>query len=230
MSHNPQEPGAEDQQRSHRFGAEAPSDDGESQEAGFDVDASGQSQSDDRFGRVAGRAWGYDPQTVDAFFADAESTLEGRVSADEAVTSSGVRGIAFGRARGGYEPAEVDASLDEVENNLAELENELFIQEHGRTAWEAKLGELSELIFGRLERPDGKRFRSPSGASTRGYAVVDVDALCHALVEELSRPESLDPDRVRTAVFGPAVGEDSYEEQQVDAFLDKVVELLLALR
>ncbi|MDO5618796.1 DivIVA domain-containing protein [Kocuria sp.] len=176
----------------------------------------------ERFSRVEGRRWGYDPQDVDEFLSRAES--------GEELTSSELRQVIFGRARGGYEPAEVDAALDTVENTLAKRENHAYITAHGRESWEEQVGALSDLIFGRLERPDGQRFRRPSGVTTRGYAVVDVDALCHAIVEELSTADAIHPDRVRTAVFGPASGESAYEEQQVDAFLDKLVELLLALR
>jgi DivIVA domain-containing protein len=36
-------------------------------------------------------------------------------------------------------------------------------------------------------------------------------------------------DNVRRAVFRPAVGPDGYEESQVDAFLERAVELMAAI-
>ncbi|KAA9393566.1 DivIVA domain-containing protein [Kocuria coralli] len=184
-----------------------------------------------RFPRVGSRAWGYAPETVDAFLADVEAALTSDgTSAEGALTSADVRAVVFGRARGGYEPQEVDTTLDRVEDALTEREIQAYVRDHGQEAWETRVNQLSELIFGRLERADGQRFRAPSGASTRGYAVGDVDELCRSLTDRLGRSRAVDPDSVRSAVFGPAVGGNAYEEQQVDAFLDKVVELLLALR
>lgn len=180
-----------------------------------------------RFLCVEGRRWGYDPDDVDSYFARAEAEDSHSVAV---LGSQEIRSAVFGRSRGGYEPAEVDAALDRLEDSAAQRENAEFIQDHGRQAWEGRIGELSDVIFGRLERGDGQRFRRPSGSTTRGYAMIDVDALCHAIVEELSQSDTVHPDRVRTAVFGPAIGDQAYEEQQVDAFLDKLVELLLALR
>ncbi|NHU85123.1 DivIVA domain-containing protein [Kocuria sp. JC486] len=186
-----------------------------------------------RFARTEGRTWGYDPKAVDAFFDRVEATLQGQPSGetpDDAVRAQDVRDVAFGRAHGGYDPSEVDPALDRAEDDLVEREGQQFLRQHGREAWEERITELTDLVFGRLERPDGERFRTPAGASTRGYARADVDALCHEIVADLSRHETVDPDRIRTAVFGPAVGAESYEEQQVDAFLDRTVELLLTLR
>lgn len=184
-----------------------------------------------RFDHVEGRHWGYAPDDVDAYFKRVEAVIDappGRGAPE--VTSRDVRAAVFGRSRGGYQPEVVDTALDQLENTLARRENRDYIDAHGPQAWEDRVDALSDLIFGRLERLDGQRFRRPSGESTRGYAVVDVDTFCHAVVEELSAEESVHPDRVRSAVFGPAVGERAYEEQQVDAFLDKLVELLLALQ
>ncbi|MFC6257260.1 DivIVA domain-containing protein, partial [Kocuria oceani] len=57
-----------------------------------------------------------------------------------------------------------------------------------------------------------------------------VDVLCERLGARLTDSGPLDPAELRGAVFPPAHGERSYEEQQVDAFLDRAVQLLLALR
>lgn len=185
----------------------------------------------ERFERVGKRQWGYKPQDVDAFLSHAEAQLHHSMPGQSLeVTSQGVREIVFGRARGGYQPAAVDAALDHIENTVARRENHEYIAAYGRQSWEEEVTAISDVIFGRLERADRKRFRSPSGSSTRGYAMADVDALCHEVMTHLGTAEGVHPDRVRSAVFGPAVGSRAYEEQQVDAFLDKLVQLLLALR
>jgi DivIVA domain-containing protein len=59
--------------------------------------------------------------------------------------------------------------------------------------------------------------------------MIDVDTLCHDLIGYLEEDRPLSVDNVRKAVFRQAVGPDGYEETQVDAFLDRVVELMAAI-
>ena len=102
--------------------------------------------------------------------------------------------------------------------------------EHGTRRWEGRLERVAGLLLGRLNRPHGERFRRPSSHRTLGYAAADVDVLCDRLMDALRGEPEVDPRLVRTAVFRPAQGQRSYEEQQVDAFLDRAVEFVLALR
>ena len=57
-----------------------------------------------------------------------------------------------------------------------------------------------------------------------------VDVLCERLAARLDGTAELSPSAVRHAVFPSAHGERGYEEHQVDAFLDRAVQLLLASR
>ena len=136
----------------------------------------------------------------------------------------------FDRVKGGYDPGAVDAHLDAVEDELFALEKAAFVAEHGTRRWEEHLELLAGLLLGRLNRPHGERFRRPSSHRTLGYAAADVDVLCDRLMDALRGKPEVDPRLVRTAVFRPAQGQRSYEEQQVDAFLDRAVEFVLALR
>ena len=77
--------------------------------------------------------------------------------------------------------------------------------------------------------PTAQRFRRPAKAKARSYNTTDVDDLCHDLIGYLEEDKPLSVDNVRRAVFRPAVGKDGYEENQVDAFLDRVVELMAAI-
>ena len=56
-----------------------------------------------------------------------------------------------------------------------------------------------------------------------------MDKLCYDLIGYLEEDKPLSVDSVRRAVFRPAEGQDGYEETQVDAFLDRVVELMAAI-
>ena len=53
--------------------------------------------------------------------------------------------------------------------------------------------------------------------------------MCHELIGYLEEDQPLSVDNVRRAVFRPAVGRDGYEESQVDAFLERAVELMAAI-
>ena len=63
----------------------------------------------------------------------------------------------------------------------------------------------------------------------RSYNTTDVDDLCHELIGYLEEDQPLSVDNVRRAVFRPAVGREGYEESQVDAFLERAVELMAAI-
>ena len=72
-----------------------------------------------------------------------------------------------------------------------------------------------------------------AGETEPGYKRSEVDRLFTRLAEDYDRvyaqlnsEEPLDPSVVRHAKFRPASGTVSYEESQVDAFLDRCIELL----
>lgn len=181
-----------------------------------------------RFPRCAHEVLGYAVDEVDAFLPEVEAALAGNRPAG--VTSGQVRAAAFPGARGGYRPDVVDAALEEAEDALAALERERFLRAHGPEAWQQCVDELAALLRGRLGRPRTQRFRHPSRARARGYSAAHVDVLCERLAERLDGRGTLDAAELRRAVFPPALGELGYEEHQVDAFLDRAVQLLLDLR
>lgn len=185
------------------------------------------------FARVDEERWGYDPAEVDDFLQRVDAVLAttaGDPRSAPGVGSRQVRERVFDRVQGGYDPAPVDVRLDELEDELAARERDAFIHEHGPERWEEHLELLGQTLLGRLNRPHGERFRQPSQRKQLGYSVADVDVLCDRITEHFRSDEALDPTLVRKAVFRQAQGQRCYEEQQVDAFLDRVVELILALR
>lgn len=187
----------------------------------------------DLFQRVEEEHWGYDPAEVDDFLERVAAVLKATSEQEGAapgVASREVRERVFDRVLGGYAPAPVDARLDQLEDELADRERDAFVTEHGPERWEEHLELLGQTLLGRLNRPRGERFRRPSQRKQLGYSVADVDVLCDRITEHFRSDEALDPSIVRNAVFRQAQGQRCYEEQQVDAFLDRVVELILALR
>lgn len=186
-----------------------------------------------RIPRCPERVLGYDVAEVDAFLAAVHgapgSPGSGADPGEGPVDSAQVRRAVFPGARGGYRPEAVDELLDAAEDALAAAERAQFLRAHGPVAWQEHLDELTRLLRGRLERPRTQRFRRPSRARARGYSAAHVDVLCERLGARLDGTGPLEPAALRRAVFPPAQGERSYEEHQVDACLDRAVQLLLAL-
>jgi DivIVA domain-containing protein len=181
------------------------------------------------FERVERSDYGYNAKQVDQFLQRARVSLETPEAAAQPVTSAVVRAVSFDPVKGGYSAAVVDAALDRLEDAFARRERDELIAAHGEEAWLREIGNLSGILRGRLHRPDGDRFRRPSKKKVRSYNAADVDRLCHELIAYLEQDKPLSVDNVRRAVFRPAVGRDGYEETQVDAFLDRVVELMAAI-
>jgi DivIVA domain-containing protein len=181
------------------------------------------------FDRVQRNKYGYNAKQVDQFLQRARVSLESPDSAGRPVKSADVRAVTFDPVKGGYTAAGVDAALDRLEDALALRERDELIGERGEEAWLREIGRLAGLLRGRLHRPDGDRFRRPSKAKARSYNAADVDDLCHKLVGYLESGHPLSVDDVRRAVFRPAAGRNGYEESQVDAFLDRVVQLMAAI-
>lgn len=189
--------------------------------------------------RLTGRRWGYAAGPVEELLRPFEPALHEspeqlqraleRVPAEQLPSVGQIRTTVFPRERGGYAPAPVDAALDRLEDAVARLEDRRWAREHGEQAREDRVDELCELVLGRLDRPAGRRFRSPSGTATRGYAAAEVDRLCDHVLDLFGDRRIPQAHLIRGAVFAPARGARSYEEQQVDAFLDRLVDLLHAL-
>jgi DivIVA domain-containing protein len=181
------------------------------------------------FDRVQRNEYGYNAKQVDQFLQRARVSFENPTTARHVIKSADVRAVSFDPVKGGYAAAAVDAALDRLEDAFARSERDDLVAERGEEAWLREIGKLSGLLRGRLHRPDGERFRRPSKGRGRSYNTVDVDNLCRDLIGYLEEDRPLSVDNVRRAVFRPAAGKDGYEETQVDAFLDRVVELMAAI-
>jgi DivIVA domain-containing protein len=181
------------------------------------------------FERVQRNEYGYNAKQVDQFLKRARVSLETPTAAVHVITSADVRTVSFDPVKGGYAAAVVDAALDRLEDAFARRERDELVAAKGEDAWLREIGRLSGILRGRLHRPDGERFRRPAKRKARSYNTVDVDNLCHDLIGYLEEDRPLSVDNVRRAVFRSAAGKDGYEENQVDAFLDRVVELMAAI-
>ncbi|WP_372696755.1 DivIVA domain-containing protein [Arthrobacter sp. JSM 101049] len=181
------------------------------------------------FERVDSKEYGYNVKQVDHFLARARATYNGTGDDESVVTSHLVRRTSFEPQKGGYAAQDVDAALDRLEDVFAQRERDALIETAGEDAWLEQVGHLSAILRGRLHREPGQRFRRPSRRNVPSYNVEDVDTLCGQLLEYFEQDVPMSVDAVRRASFREAVGQDGYEESQVDAFLDRVVELMASI-
>jgi DivIVA domain-containing protein len=180
------------------------------------------------FARTGRREYGYDVRQVDRFLTRARSHYDA-AEPDGSITSNSIRATSFDPARGGYEPQAVDAALDRLEDVLARRERDHLIGTEGEDAWLRHIGRTAAVLRHRLHRPPGARFSRPSRKRTPSYDVDDVDRLCDQLLRYLEDDQPMSVDVVRRAVFREARGAEGYEENQVNAFLDRVVELMAGI-
>lgn len=133
-----------------------------------------------------------------------------------AMTSWHVRTVGFDMRRGGYLVDPVDTALDRIEDAFVARE-----ERSGPDGWR----EAEDAVLARLERDDGHRF--PHASLTRpGYRAEQVDDLCRRVREHLLLGRPLTVEAVRTSVFVARRGSRGYRETPVDAFLDRVVDVM----
>lgn len=179
------------------------------------------------FPLATGKQLGYRIDQVDAFLERARMSYEQQSGSADPVTSAEIRVTAFPLARKGYAARFVDAAMDRLEEVFYERERRSRVAEQGEDAWWADTQQLLSEVRGRLERGRGKRFRR-RGFFATGYRVSQVDAFLDRVTGMLAGRESLTTAQVRGAVFHSQWR--GYDEDQVDALLDGVIELMLAVR
>jgi DivIVA domain-containing protein len=179
------------------------------------------------FNRTGRLSQGYHVDQVDAFFARARVAYE-HVGTRASMTSRDVRQVGFDLVRGGYEVGQVDAALDRMEDAFARREKEGLRARLGESSAMDELTRRARSLRGRLTRPDGERFDRGTGLGA-SYDVQDVDELCGRLLRYFEDGEPMSVDEVRRAVFRTRRGSRGYAEPQVDAYLDRVVEVMVAV-
>jgi DivIVA domain-containing protein len=176
------------------------------------------------FPLTAGRERGYEPERVDAFLEAARASFES--DGADALSSADVRQTAFRLVKRGYRIEPVDAAMGRIEDAFAARERERALSQAGARAWVGSSRRLAQEVLDRLARPAGERFRRASRLRY-GYRVDEVDLVADRIARYLETGEHLTVEQVRTVAFRMQRG--GYEETQVDAVLDAVVEVMLAV-
>ncbi|MFV0425645.1 MAG: DivIVA domain-containing protein [Beutenbergiaceae bacterium] len=180
----------------------------------------------DTFPRVGRMSSGYHTDQVDDFFERAQTAYESSAQVVE-MSAEDVRAAAFDLVRHGYDPGRVDAALDRLEGAFIQRQRSQHIQADGQDGWMDEVAQRATTLYPRLVRPAGERFVPP--ARGRGYDSAAVDALLDRLIRYFDVGEELQASQIRAATFPSASGHKAYAEGPVDAFLDRVVDVLLAV-
>lgn len=175
------------------------------------------------FPRVKFTQTGYHIHQVEDFFDDAREDYE----KGGQMTSTQVRAAAFDLVRGGYDPAAVDEALDRVESAFSVRERLLFIDQHGQDAWMSEVASRATVLYPRLTRPEGQRFKPP--ARGKGYDRQAVDEVMVRLIDYFDSGRPISSQDLRTVTFPSAPASRAYAEGPVDAFIDRAIDILLAV-
>lgn len=176
------------------------------------------------FPTVGRWASGYDREEVEEFFERAKAAYEnGEIS----MSSADVRSAAFDLVRHGYDPAAVDAALDRLETAFVQRDRSEFVSRNSQDAWMEQVAERATSLYPRLVRPRGERFAPPERG--RGYQREAVDDLLDQLVAYFDEGAELSAADLRSATFPAASRSSAYAEGPVDAYLDRAIEILLAV-
>ncbi|WP_456237474.1 DivIVA domain-containing protein [Georgenia wutianyii] len=177
---------------------------------------------------VVGRmSTGYDRDQVEQFFTRARQAYETGAVGDAGLTEGDVRTAAFDLVRAGYATGAVDSALDRLEAAIVQRRRDAFVATHGQQAWMDRIAERATTLYPRLVRPAGERFAAPE--SGRGYSRDAVDRLMDRLVDYFDADGDLTAAELRAATFPSAGRDKAYAEGVVDAYLDRAVEVLLAV-
>jgi DivIVA domain-containing protein len=172
------------------------------------------------------RQKGYEKLAVDAFLRQAKVAFDLPDDQTAAMTAADVRRVAFPLVKNGYAVAPVDAALGRIEDAFALRERQAVVTRSGARDWVGRTKETAQVVLDRLSRPRGQRFDRVS-VVRYGYRIDEVDLVADKIARYLEAGEPVTVEQVRSVAFRMQRG--GYRETQVDAVLDAVVEVMLAV-
>ena len=181
-------------------------------------------QTSSTFPIATGRKRGYERTAVDEFLDRARAAFE--AGSTDKLSAADVRRAAFRVVRKGYDISAVDGALGRIEDAFARRERESAIAEQGVSAWVEDHRELAQEVLDRLIRPRKHRF-DRAGWFRYGYRCDEVDFVANKIADHLRSGESITVEQLRSVSF--RMKRHGYRETQVDAVLDAVVQVILAV-
>jgi len=169
----------------------------------------------------SGSKLGYVPSQVDAFLTSARQQYLDPQS--QTMDAASVRSARFELVKDGYSISSVDTAMEKLEDIFAERELERIYNSVGHQDFVRLMDEGLDLLRARTSRAKGKHFAKRKWPN-RGYNRKQVDQFSSRIATHLNQGEELTVKEVRLAVFKTQRG--GYAEYQVDAFIEKLVEVL----
>ena len=164
---------------------------------------------------------GYDPADVDPIIELARRQFAEPTS--RVLDASKLRAAQFRLVKGGYQIAAVDQALERLDDAFAVNEAKRLTAQRGHHGAFMFLEELKATLVSRAERPSGHKFkRNPLWQ--KGYSKHQVDLLLASVAGYFAGTDRITVEQLRRTVFSPRWG--GYVENQVDAYIDRVVEHL----
>ena len=173
------------------------------------------------FNRTDANELGYDPADVDPVIDLARRQFAEPTS--RVIDASQLRASQFRVVKGGYQIAAVDQALERLDDAFAVNEAKRLTAQRGHHGAFLFLEELKATLLGRAQRPAGHKFkRNPFWV--KGYSKHQVDILLATVAGYFEGIDRVSVEQLRRVVFSPRWG--GYVENQVDAYIDRVVEYL----
>ncbi|MBT1176112.1 DivIVA domain-containing protein [Bifidobacterium callimiconis] len=191
--------------------------------------------------RAGKRKWGYDVGQVDAFLERAHTLYE---DDEPKMSQEDIQNVSFALEKDGYVISQVDAALNRLEKAVVDKQTQWDVTQFGRVAWRAATEQLAHSLYGRADRPAKNRF-DPGASRHPSYDRKQVDRLVNQVVgkikRELGETEEHESDAVRkidaeltstrvsNIIFTQRTGKRGYSERQVDAYLNRAIQVLARL-
>ncbi|WP_018142712.1 DivIVA domain-containing protein [Alloscardovia criceti] len=193
--------------------------------------------------RARKNEWGYSVSQVDEFL---QSTRHLYEESEPNMTQTEIQNQVFDLEKNGYDVAAVDAAMKRLQDAVVDKLAEWTISHEGDEAWFAETQQLALTIIPRAQREKAKIF-SRARAFKPAYDIKEVDAVVWSLAlfinDELSLGVNLDELPENPAKKSPAQdtyhsqdieeigftqrsGHKGYDEAEVDAFINRAVEVL----
>ena len=177
------------------------------------------------FPKVGWAERGYAPSQVDSFLNRAKRAYMANEES-AVVTPEEAAGVSFSLVRRGYDTAAVDAALNRLYTALLQRSRAKILRTEGEQAWLDTAYEHARTLYPRLKRQNRAKF---ADAKRSGYEKDSVDAFLGRVNAYFDGRAELTADDVRNVIFPRAKKADAYREEVVDAYLDRLIFVLVSV-
>ncbi|TCD54007.1 DivIVA domain-containing protein [Alloscardovia theropitheci] len=200
--------------------------------------------------RAPKNQWGYSISQVDEFLNSARTQYEAE---EPSATQEEIQNTSFDLEKNGYDTKAVDDALRRLENAVVDKLARWTILNDGTQAWIAQTEQLALTLIARAKREKGKTF-TRARRFTPSYDVRQVDSFVRAVVRYIdtqlslgalgqsvsgqsdntstshrvqdTQPSHFSSQDVELMTFTQRSGHHGYDEAQVDAYLNRIRQVL----